>query len=199
MNCRKAERRISDSLDGDLSETAAPDLAAHLAGCPSCRAYRERAVRINGETAKAASPATSVPDGYWDDFLARVRARIESGASAPRRSSLPWKGWKWAWLAAPAVAAGLLIFFLVYRPGQFTVSDLFTYEEQLEAVSQAVSGNAELAGGLNAVILSSIEEQTGVLSPDEVPPLADDPGFWDSLTAEEAALMEREVAGELKS
>jgi len=197
MSCRKWERRISDSMDGKLSEKASRDLEVHLAECPPCRACRARVERIQRETAVRETPF--VPDGYWDDFSARLGARLESAGGGGRRPDLERQGWRWAWLGAAAAAAGVLIFFQVFRPVPSSVTEPWSYEERLDTAGQAVLEGGELAGELDESVLASIQEDTGVLSPDELPPLADDPVFWDSLTDDEAAVIDREIAKELKS
>jgi len=197
MNCRKCERLISDSLDGRLSESVARDLDAHLAGCAFCRAYRARLDRIQKEA--AALGETRVPAGYWDDFSARLSARLEPAVSPERRGRFPLRGWRWAWLAVPAAAAGLVVFLLVFRPNPASVADHFGSEERLDAASLASLEGTELAGHLDEVIRAAIQEETGFLSADELPAYADDPIFWDNLTDDEVALLDREIAKELKS
>jgi len=197
MNCRKCERLASGSMDNKLSGREARELEVHLAGCPSCRAYRARLGRIQREACVRGE--TPIPAGYWDDFSARLRARLEPAWAAGHRRRFPPRGWRWAGLAVPAAAAGVMIFLQVFRPGPVSVADLFSHEGRLDAASLAVLEDAELAGELEDVILAAIQEETGFLSPDELPLLADDPGFWESLTDEEAALLDRVIAEELKS
>jgi anti-sigma factor RsiW len=197
MSCRKWERRISDSMDGKLSEKASRGLEVHLAECPPCRAYRARVERIQRGTAVRERPF--VPDGYWDDFSARLRARLESPGGGGRPPVLERQGRRWAWLGAAAAAAGVLIFFQVFRPVPSSIMEPWSYEERLDTAGQAALEGGELAGELDESVLASIQEDTGVLSSDELPPLADDPVFWDSLTDDEAAVIDREIAEELKS
>ena len=197
MRCRKAERLISGSLDSRLSAGSARDLEAHLAGCPSCRSYRARLDLI--QKGAAVPGETSVPSGYWDDLSARVRARLEpASAGAPPRP-FPLRGWRWAWLAVPAAAAGLLVFIQVFRPASVSDMDPIIQEGRLAAASLAVLEDPELAGELDDLVLAAIQEETGFLSLDELPPLADDPGFWDGLTDEEVSLIDGEIAKELIS
>ena len=197
MNCRKCERLVSDSLDGRLSESAARDLEAHLAGCPSCRAYRARLDRIQREAAVPGE--TPVPAGYWDEFSAQLRARLEPAGAGERRRRFRQRGWRWAWIALPAAAAGVLIFLQVFRPNPPSVADLLGNGERLDAAGLASLEGTELAGQLHDVILAAIQEETGFLSADELPAYADDPGFWENLTDDEVAVLDREIAKELES
>ena len=41
MNCRRVEQRLSDHLEGRLSEREADAVARHLGGCPACRQRQE--------------------------------------------------------------------------------------------------------------------------------------------------------------
>ena len=197
MRCRKAERLISGSLDSRLSAGSARDLEAHLVDCPSCRSYRagldliQKGAAVRGET--------PVPSGYWDELSARVRARLEPASAGVHPCRFPHRGWRWAWLAVPAAAAGFLIFLQVIRPDPFSVMDLINQEGRLAAASLAVLADPELAGELDDLVLAAIQEETGFLSLDELPPLADDPGFWEGLTDEEVRLIDGEIAKELIS
>jgi len=197
MRCRKAERLISGSLDSRLSAGSARDLEAHLAGCPSCRSYRARLDLI--QKGAAVPGETSVPSGYWDDLSARVRARLEPASAGVPPRPFPLRGWRWVWLAVPAAAAGLLFFIQVFRPGPVSVMEPINHEERLAAASLAVLEDPELAGELEDLVLAAIQEETGFLSLDELPPLADDPGFWEGLTDEEVSLIDGEIAKELIS
>lgn len=197
MNCRKYERLVSDSLDGRLSEIAARDLEAHLAGCPSCRAYRARLDRIQKEAAVPGE--TPVPAGYWDEFSARLRARLEPAGAGERRRRFRLRGWRWAWIVLPAAAAALVVFLQVFRPNPPSIAEHFGSGERLDAASLASLEGTELAGHLDEVIIAAIQEETGFLSADELPAYADDPIFWDNLTDDEVALLDREIAKELKS
>ncbi len=197
MNCRKSEGLISDALDGRLSESAARDLEAHLAGCASCRAYRARLDRIQKEAAAPGEPR--IPAGYWDDFSARLSARLEPAATGERRERFPLRGWRWAWIAVPAAAAGLVVFLQVFRPNPTSVADVFGSDERLDAAGLASLEGTELAGHLDETILAAIQEETGFLSADELPAYADDPVIWENLTDDEVALLDGEIAKELKS
>jgi hypothetical protein len=63
----------------------------------------------------------------------------------------------------------------------------------------AFLGDLDVAGDLDVLVSADIREETGSLSPYELPDLADDPGFWESLTEDEASFFDREIAEELKS
>jgi anti-sigma factor RsiW len=197
MNHHKYERMISDDLDGALPERAGRRLAAHLTACPACRAYRARLEVIQ---ARAASRQDAqVPPDYLDGFSARLRARLESpgaGERLPRRVS---RVWRWAWLAAPVAAAAVFIFLHVLQESPTVIQELLTDEVNFSSISQAIDDNAELSGDLNAVILGSIQDEIGAVSPEEVPSFADDPAFWDNLSDDEAALIDQEISKELKS
>ncbi|HXH06349.1 MAG TPA: hypothetical protein VNI83_07130 [Vicinamibacterales bacterium] len=90
--------------------------AAHLAGCPRCRAELDRAERMWRVVESAEVPEPSPL--FWDAFSARVRRAIE-GEPAPagggRRSDVFWawfSAWRFAAAAvalAAAVAAAVLL------------------------------------------------------------------------------------------
>jgi len=77
--------------------------------------------------------------------------------------------------------------------------DPINQEGRLAAAGLAVFEDPELAGELDDLVLAAIQEETGFLSFDELPPLMDDPGFWDGLTDVEVSLIDGEIAKELIS
>ncbi len=197
MNCTACEKLISDSLDAKLPESGAWELELHLAGCPCCRAYRERLERI--QAAASIADAPPVPAGYWDDFSARLDLRLGSAAGGAGRPRFRVRRWRWAWLAAPAAVAGLLIVLQSFRPVPPYDTEFSGFIGHQEAAGQAAWEEAGVADDFDEAVLAAIREETGLLSPYELPALADDPGFWDGLTEDEAALIDREIAKELKS
>lgn len=197
MRCRRAEKRLSLALDGKLSPGRASDLEAHLAGCPSCRTYRRRLELI--QRAASAGVETDVPPGYWDGLSARVRAGLEP-AGVPDGWQPPRRTRRWARLAVPAVAAaGVLVGLYLFRPGRPSIADPSGLQARLESADLALLEDQGLAGELDALVAADLREETGYLSAYELPDLADDPAFWESLTDEEARLLDRELAGQSDS
>jgi hypothetical protein len=75
MNCRRATRRISDSLDRPLSIIQRLDLGLHLLICPPCARFR-RAVRWLHQSLPAAPWGTMLPA----DARARIRQALEEAS-----------------------------------------------------------------------------------------------------------------------
>jgi anti-sigma factor RsiW len=197
MNCHKAERLISDDLDGALPAKALRRLTAHLAACPACRRYKEQLELVQaGAAARAEAPFAP---GYLDDLSARLRRRLEALGAGERPPHRVSRGWRWVWLAVPVAAAAAFIFLQVFQESPTGVLDLLTDEASYGAIGQAADDSAELTAELNSVVLNSIQDEVPAVSPEEVPSLVDDPAFLDSLSEEEAALIDQEIAEELKS
>jgi anti-sigma factor RsiW len=197
MRCRRCERLISDNLDGALGEKSRRRLAVHLTVCPACRDYAARLKLIQARAAGRQDGPVS--DDYLEGFSDRIRARLESREAdrrQPRRSSLVRK---WAWVAVPLAAAAAFVFLEVGRRGPALGPEILIDEAYLGSVSQAAGDNPELAVDLNAIILSSLQEEVGTIPPEEAPALTDDLAFWESLSDEEAALMNQEILKEMKS
>ena len=94
MTCQQARKAIGQAVDH--REQPSPDLEAHLADCPACRAEHRHLAALSGLVAAAvqSAPAHS-PVG---PMIARARARARPPS---------FRAWHLAW-AAVAVAAFLI-------------------------------------------------------------------------------------------
>ena len=74
MNCDEALERLSEELDGALTEQEHTELQAHLAGCASCRAVFEAMQSVD-----ALLPETALepPAALHDTVMREVRADAE--------------------------------------------------------------------------------------------------------------------------
>ena len=92
-------QRLSAFLDGELAPAERRAVEAHLQACPDCQA---RLATLRGVDAAARELPAVAPPGYFDDFAARVRTRIEA---APARTAPPRAGGRWPLWAGAAAAA----------------------------------------------------------------------------------------------
>jgi len=81
MNCKHAQKLISEYVDGTLDERRAPSLEEHLAGCRDCRETFEdfKGIVREARTLKTVTP----PDTAWD--------KISGTLAGARPAESPWK------------------------------------------------------------------------------------------------------------
>jgi anti-sigma factor RsiW len=98
------EAQVDAYLDGELAETDAAELEAHLAGCTSCARFRADRLALRTAIA-AAMPRLEAPDSLRAQVRAALREEVD--ARRPRRATMP-AAWRWLALAASlaAVAVG---------------------------------------------------------------------------------------------
>jgi hypothetical protein len=88
--------RLSAYLDRELAPDEHAAVEAHLSACPECAAFLAELAAV--DEAVASLPAEA-PEGYFEAFPARVRARLEPRKTAPRGRRVP----AWTWAAAAAL------------------------------------------------------------------------------------------------
>jgi hypothetical protein len=88
--------RLSAYLDGELSLDERAAVEAHLAACGECTGFL---ARLSGADDAASALPVEPPEGYFDSFAGRVRARLEGRREATSRSRVP----AWTWAAAAAL------------------------------------------------------------------------------------------------
>lgn len=84
MDCARAEELLSDDCEGTLEPLLREDLAAHLAGCASCRSLREALVEVVGALRR---PPELAPPAALADRVADAVARARA-TPAPRGRAL---------------------------------------------------------------------------------------------------------------
>jgi hypothetical protein len=99
--------RLSAYLDGELAPAERARVAAHLEACAECTARLAELAAVNEATASLPSEA---PQGYFESFPARVRARL-----APRAVGRRLPVWTWA-AAAVLLLAVVTPLTLLRRP-----------------------------------------------------------------------------------
>ena len=113
-------------VDGLHPREGEGELAAHLAGCPACAA-EEEAISATGPALRALAGIRAIEKApALDAMWTRVRAGIEEGREARRRTS--WIA-RWAWIpAAVALAAAAILFYpsgadrAPFHPSSFDVA-----------------------------------------------------------------------------
>jgi outer membrane lipoprotein-sorting protein len=78
VNCERAQIELSARMDGEPAGRFASAVDAHVAGCPSCRAFEAGAARVR--TAVRIRPAEPVPD-----LVASIMARVTAEPRSRRR------------------------------------------------------------------------------------------------------------------
>lgn len=125
--CEKAQRWISQRLDGVLDERLEAPLAEHLAECEECRAYADALPALDLDLLEAPGPTS--------DFVARVTKQLEATRIH-----------RWSVLRRPTVfrpiAAGLGI---AAALGGFAVGSLLEFADGNGVLSR--NGVVELAAG----------------------------------------------------
>jgi anti-sigma factor RsiW len=105
---RHPEDELTAYLDGALAPAARDAVEAHLAGCPGCRAARDRLAATLALLRRL--PVASAPSPRFEQRLfTRLAAERPAPAARPRLRA--WLGWRFAGpaLATAALAATLIV------------------------------------------------------------------------------------------
>lgn len=82
LRCSAVLERLSDFLDGELTESERRAVVAHLAGCDTCARFggqmAEAVAALRATLAEEASPI----EPETEAILARLRVRLESPSGA---------------------------------------------------------------------------------------------------------------------
>lgn len=131
--------RLSEYLDGDLSESEVREISLHLRDCPPCAHEIEGLRRVRARLAEL--PLSEPSERVWRS----IRGGLEGGRVAPARR---W-GWPLAWAsAAVAVSAGVVVLWAPWR-GQRLGSDPSVPHEALSggrSIAAPVPGVESLPG-----------------------------------------------------
>ena len=94
MSCSQAMAELSAAVDGELGPGRAGPLEEHVAGCPACRAFRDRVLALRRQL--RFEPVGDVPDvaprvletirAGGAAVAPRVQEELGSGGAAPHRS-----------------------------------------------------------------------------------------------------------------
>jgi anti-sigma factor RsiW len=128
--CERARDRIDPYLEDELPRREAAEIAAHLAGCPDCRAELAMARRLR-EALREGLPMLACPPGVTGRVLAIAREeaagpepdRPHAVELVPRpgpagREPAPrrWRSWLGEGALRPALAAAALLALLLAAP-----------------------------------------------------------------------------------
>jgi len=184
MRCRKAERLLSDDLDGALGPGRRARLEAHLQSCPACRAYRDGLARIG----EAVRPSAERPSEYWAGFERRLEARLDLDRAGRVAVAEPFSGRRR--LAGAAAGASVLavlavVWFAFLRPEPVALAVWLPPDDPFASLYLEFEADPELAGAVDREIRASIDEIAPALDEDVAALLAADPLFWEGLSEEE--------------
>jgi hypothetical protein len=161
MRCKKAEKWISDWMDGVLSARREGILRSHLARCRSCSEYARQVRLLKEETEALYAGAAGAFDG--EAFSARLRSNlVRQKRGEGKISSSPGKP-AWRWAAAATSLLLLLSIQLLFPPSRYeeTWANLYpnSYEGTLSEITRELQLDRGLEDVFNSLILTSIEEE----------------------------------------
>jgi len=192
MKCKKIEKWLSDSLDGELSKKKIQVLEEHIKKCALCRSYAKVMENIHKESKSLKMPVVS--PAYWEDFSSRLKTKVSSFQPAEKRVGSFFVRWKWVWAGAVSICVivvGLLLF--LARDEISEEAYVFSFESSFSEIFQEIESDHELENLFNSLILASIgevlEDSEWLVSPN----FYEDSFLWENFTEEEMKYLESEI------
>lgn len=194
MRCKRAERRISDDLDGALGARKRAGLSRHLRDCPRCRFYAASQGLLRDKARGFEKPVPS-PD-FWNAFNRRLRAGLE--AERTQDSAPPVPGRRWAW-AGSALALALVVASLVFLrngAGNGLAVSTFSFEDSLTQIYQAIGEDDDLESSFNQALLVLLGEVFQDAEEIGLPGAEGGLSIWEGISEDELGWLEEEVDDE---
>jgi len=140
MKCTKAQRLISDLLDGELTEKEQNELEAHLNSCYAClEVYRELVlIRTGVSQAESMEPSPRV----WEEIKARIQSEVLPGLDRRQQAQVMDKPvsklFRWFRVPRPAFRYAVAAFiFLAFIAGAFYLGRYYQPGTQLTQLASA--------------------------------------------------------------
>ena len=161
MNCNKAEKWLSQALDGELPEARLLELRRHVEQCAACRRLEQEWQACRGLAQETAAAPAQTPEAAWADVRRSIRLQTPARQPAVFTTVFNWR----------IQAASAILMLCVLGVGLFLMNRSSPLQQA--AVAPAVMANASVAqqaGPAPATVVEMVETSL----PDATPMVYED-------------------------
>ncbi len=183
MSCNKNEKKISDLLDGRLSEKQKSILGNHISRCPGCREYKNQLLVLKSKVKKIEKQKFS--KDFEREFSIRLKNRLLNEQQRKYRHP---EFEKWAYGAAGfIIVLFLVLYFIVLQPASIQSEGYYvlSFEDAIGDLYGEIENDAELEELFNTIILASLTEALEELDGETIPFIIENPLYGDELSEED--------------
>lgn len=199
MSCKKNERKISDLLDGRLSEKQESVLENHISRCPECREYKNQLIILSSKVKEIEKQIISKV--YEREFSIRLKNRLLNERQQKKQKNRFPGFEKWAYGGAGfIVVLFLVLYFVVLQPILIQTEGYYvlSFEDVIGDLFGEINDDAELEKLFNTMILASLTEALEELDGETIPFIIENPLYGDGLSEEELKILESKIKLELE-
>lgn len=200
MKCQKIQRWLSDSVDGEISQSKNDKIAAHIETCRACRAFRDQIRQISDEARALDVPGMS--SIQKQEFSAKLRSTIADFEEKKEEGILHVFRNKWIFIPASLVLVSLFILiFIFYDRGDFQDEELYvlSFGKAVEEIYREIGDDAALQEEFNNLISASINEMLLPQNWEETLPQEDSVFLWEEFAEKETEHLDTEIKKERNS
>ena len=186
MSCKKNERKISDLLDGRLTDKQRSILENHISLCQSCREYKNQLMLLSSKVREREKNEMSKDSAQ--EFSIKLKRRLLNEQQQKKQKN-KFPGFeKWAFCGAGfIVILFLLVYFVVLQPTSIQTEGYYvlSFEDALEDLYGEINNDAELEELFNTIILASLTEVLEELDEETIPFIIENPFYGEDLSEED--------------
>lgn len=199
MSCKKSERKISDLLDGRLSDKQKSILENHISLCPSCREYKNQLMLLSSNVREREKNEMSKDSAQ--EFSIRLKRRLLNERQQKKQKNRFPGFEKWAYSAVGfIVVLLLLVYFVVFQPASIQTEGYFvlSFEDALGSLYGEINNDAELEELFNTIIMASLDEALEELDEETIPFIIEYPLYRPDLGEEDLKILESKKKKDIK-
>ena len=195
MKCFKKKKKISDLLDGRLSDKKKLDLDNHISQCTACQDYKNQLMAIHSKVREREKSKISMD--YEQEFSIKLKRRLLDEQQKRQNLKTRFPGFeKWAYSAAGfIVVIFLALYFVILQPVSIQTEEYFvlSYEDAIGNIYGEINNDAELEELFNTIIMASLTEALEDLEVETIPFIIENPLYGEELSEEELRNLESKI------
>ena len=199
MSCKKNERKISDLLDGRLSDKQKSILENHISLCPSCREYKNQLMLLSSNVREREKNEMSKDSAQ--EFSIRLKRRLLNELQQKKQKNRFPGFEKWAFCAAGfIVVLLLLVYFVVFQPVSIQTEEYFvlSFEDALGSLYGEINNDAELEELFNTIIMASLDEALEELDEEAIPLIFENALYRENISEEDLKILKSKTKQKLE-
>jgi len=197
MKGHKKKRKISDLLDGRLSDKKKLDLDNHISLCPACQDYKNQLMAIRSKVREREKSKISMDYEQESSFSIKLKRRLLDEQQKRQNLKTRFPGFeKWAYSAAGfIVVIFLALYFVILQPVSIQTEEYFvlSYEDAIGNIYGEINNDAELEELFNTIIMASLTEALEDLEVETIPFIIENPLYGEELSEEELRNLESKI------